>query len=612
MTGSPRRPRDPETDMPPIPSCSSRSSRSSRSLLLGLLLAAPVALAGVDEPRGLPVFWVGAAAPCNFTDLQTAIDAVPDNAEIRIAANQAYDDVAVDVTNKSLVIAGGWSDCTGTVASDPVVLVGAQGGTALPVIRVSSLVTPRVVILRRLHLTGGRRSGVELGGLVQLRVERSVIDANSAQVGGGIRVNGAGPDLTELRVVETLVGNANDPADPGLAGNAALGNGGGIYCQNARVQLRAAVLRNNDSGALGGGLYADGCEVVSGGNVYSFPGIGVATVLVEANRAVGDGGGLFATGGSSVLLSPGTPALFAIRGNRARAGAGVALFGLGTTLVGEGLDLVDNHAQQRGGAGQLVEGAQLTLRRGPPAKPPAPPDGTDGGITISTYCPPLAACNQVSLNRAGTSTGGAFYVSASILTLQHTRLDGNFAGNGSQLLLTSGSIARVENSLIDGNDSNGGDLVRMVNGASLLLNSSTLVDNLTGNRLIRTFSDSGGNVLDLRNSIVWNPGTTVLEATAADSVDATCLNAHEATSVPALTHDPGFVDAAAADYRLHVSSANIDACADPFKGVPAVDILGVPRPTDLGPDVGAGDFDRGAFELGDLIFAHDFGEPPPF
>lgn len=581
---------------------------------LPLLLACLAATPASSTPTavdGAPVFWVGAAAPCNFNDLQTAIDAVPDGAEIRIADNQAYDDVNVEIDDKSLILAGGWADCAGTVNDQPVALTGAAAGIARPVVRVASAATPRSVVLRRLHIGGGRRSGIELEGQVELRVERSVVDGNEAFYGGGIRVIGAGLAQTVLHVTETLVGNADDPA---LPGNTAVFHGGGIHCENGQVRLRGAAVRNNEAGSLGGGLYADGCEVRTGFNTYSFPGIGAVTMLIEANEAIIDGGGIHASGGSTLTLAPATSSAFAIRGNRADDGGGVALAGAGTSLLGEGLTLIDNRAEHRGGAGYITDGAHLTLRReAPPAPVVSGEDaGPDGVIVITTYCEPEVACNQVRLNRAEATTGGAFFVDGAGLTLQHTLLSENFAGNGSQLLIANGSGVRVENSLIHGNDSDGGDLVRVIDDSSFVLNASTVADNATGSTLIRLFSGGGGNNLNLRNSVFWEPGTSVLGATAADTVASTCLNAHEDVSVPALTHPPGFVDAAAGNYRLHVSSANIDACADSFFGVPVVDILGVARPADLGPDAGAGDFDRGAYELGDLIFADDFGEPPPF
>jgi hypothetical protein len=220
----------------------------------------------------------------------------------------------------------------------------------------------------------------------------------------------------------------------------------------------------------------------------------------------------------------------------------------------------------------------------------------------------------VQANRAEENTGGAFYVSEAALTLRQTVLEDNFSNNGSTLLLV-GSASRIENSLLRGNDGGGGGsgaLVRVIDGSSLVLNSSTVAGNAGGSTLIELFSDNGANNLHLRNSIIWQPGTSVLAATPADTVASVCVNAHENASIEALVHEPGFVDAPAGDYRLLAASPNIDACADPFAG-PVADLLGRERPTDLGADHGDGDFDRGAYELGDFIFADGFeGAESPF
>ncbi len=582
---------------------------SVRPPLLAALLALPVTALAV--PEGGWVYWVGSGATCDFNHLQTAINAVPDDSEIRIVDNQVYSDVAIQIIDKSLLLAGGWSDCAGTMNNQPVTLTGAPGGSARPVIQVTSAVTPRMVVLRRLHLSGGRRSGIELAGRVEVRVEQSIIDGNQAFYGGGIRVIGDGTALTRLRVAQTLVGNTGDPD---LPGNTAVFDGGGIHCQDAQVQLHGAVVRNNEVNSLGGGLYADGCQVTTGPNTYWFPGIGAVTVLIEANRAQQTGGGLYATGNSMLALAPTTPSAFVIRGNHADfSGGGVALVGAGTTLVGQGLSL-NNNVAASGGAGYVSNGASLTLLRRLPMPGPIPAD-TEGpedtlpesGAVLPTHCSQPVECSEVRFNRAENSTGGAFSVNTgSSLTLQHTVLEGNFANLGSQILLANGSGSRIDNSLFHGNDSNGGDLLRVTNDSSLVLNSVTVADNVIGSILIQLLSSGGGNNLNLRNSIFWQPGTAVLAATAADTVAVTCLNAHEDVSLPALTHAPGFVDAAAGNYRLLAATPNIDACVDSFAGVPVVDILGEPRPVDLGYDNGDGNFDRGAYELSDLIFADDF------
>ncbi|HKE46898.1 MAG TPA: hypothetical protein VKB52_02450, partial [Rhodanobacteraceae bacterium] len=83
----------------------------------------------------------------------------------------------------------------------------------------------------------------------------------------------------------------------------------------------------------------------------------------------------------------------------------------------------------------------------------------------------------------------------------------------------------------------------------------------------------------------------------------------ENASVPGDLVDPGFVDAAAGNYRLRGDSGSIDQCTLLVRapdGGHDVDPDGNARPVDLAvPDVD-GPYDRGAFELPDRIFADDF------
>ena len=553
-------------------------------------LAALFATAATGDARaGAPVFWVGPAAPCNFNSLQTAIDAVPDGAEIRLANNQAYDGLNVAISDKSLLISGGWSDCSDDAADGVTELVG-DPLLVEPVIAINSPAVAREVLLRRVHVRGGRRSGIELSGHVELRVERSVIDANEAEVGGGIRVMGVSQEDTLLRVVESRIGDAT-----GSGGNLA-DYGGGIACADAHVRLGGSTIIGNLAAVEGGGLYLDGCALDTSPNVYAFDGIGTVALWIASNTATVNGGGIAAVGGATLAFdAPAAP--YAIHANQANEGGGLLMRNAGTALQAQGLVLSDNVATDRGGAAALHDGAQFTMQRLLPLV-------AGGGGVVATSCGLASACNVVSGNRAQTYTGGAFYVSQGSLALRQVLLEGNYSANGSVLLLHEG-IVRIENSLLRGNDAGGGALVRVLDDSSFVLNSSTIAGNATGASLFELFSEGGANDLHFGNSIIWQPDTTVVAATPVDTVTAACLNAHEQASIDALVHDPGFVDAAAGDYRLQAGSWNIDACADPFTG-PVADLLGRERPSDLGPDHGDGDFDRGAYELGDRIFADGF------
>jgi hypothetical protein len=236
----------------------------------------------------------------------------------------------------------------------------------------------------------------------------------------------------------------------------------------------------------------------------------------------------------------------------------------------------------------------------------AMPDGR-GAVTIFNQCDPPVACSLVRGNHADGFNGNAFHLNGATLELRHTQLSGNGDGGRSLILASNVSELLLESSLVVGNDSGGSDLIRLVSGNFFVLRASTVTDNTSG-PVLRSFTTTGDNYIDFLASIVWQPGSRVYWPDVADILVSDCLNAHDAADLPAATHDPGFIDAVAGDYRLRGDSANVDACADPF-GAPAVDLFGTARPFGLDHVAGPGPADRGALELGDALFEHDF-EPP--
>lgn len=583
-----------------IQTCAHASMSPPRGALRRrLALAAILAIPGLAAQAGAPVLWVGPAAPCNFNSIQTAILAAPDGAVIRIASNQAYDDINVTIANKSLTLDGGWADCSGTVL-DGRVLLNGDPDVLQPVIRVSAGAPGREVTLSRLQLRGGRSSGLAVSGPVEVLVRRSWIDGNQGQVGGGVRIDGSGTAATVVTLDETLVGNVGVAP---LTGNQAI-NGGGLACLDASLRLRGAQVRNNQAETFGGGLYLDNCAVSTGPITWGTPGFAGFNARIDDNRALADGGGVYARGGSRITLGP-PSADIAIAGNRAVRGGGVFLRGLDTRMLAIGLQLDDNSADDFGGGAYLVEDARLLMQRQLPDIA-ALPDGR-GAVTLFNQCDPPVACSLVRGNRADGFNGNAFHVNGAALELRHTQLSGNGAGGRSLILASNVSDVVLESSLLTGNDSGGSDLIRLVSGNSFVLRASTIAGNLSG-PILRSFTTTGDNYIDVLASILWQPGSRVYWPDVADILVTDCLNAHDAADLPAATHDPGFIDAAAGDFRLLGDSANVDACADPF-GAPAVDLFGIARPFGLDHIAGPGPADRGALELGDLLFEHDF-EPP--
>ncbi len=573
-------------------------TRIARVVLGSLIALPPSAIAGGPE------FWLGAGGGCDFQSVAVAIGAAPNGSIIRIASNQTYENINVVINNRALTLVGGYADCTGTPGANPT-FVGAAGANA-PVFRITSAVNPREVTLQRMRIEGGTRSGIEVSGRVDVELRGVVIDANLAAFGGGLKVSGLGTALTRVQLISTLIGNFNEEA---FSGNQASSSGGGVACVNARVTFNGAALVNNSAEEFGGGLDAGNCLIDTGFQEFNTAQVAGIGALFQRNRAA-IGGGIAAYSATKLNLGPIT-GLIAIRDNEADIGGGIRLTGAGTRLEGAGVSIDDNRALARGGGVALETGGGLFLRRAPlPNSVAAEDDVVSGGPSLAFACLETVECNTLRGNRTEGTTSSAVHSLSGVLQLANTAITDNDAGvNNASTFTLSDTVTRIENSLLAGNVANG-ELFRILAGTNLAINASTIAGNTIDDDIIKTFSGVAANNVVLFNSIIWQPGNTVLADTDIDTSQSTCVNAHEDTSIGAVIHDPGFVDAAGGNYRLHASSSNIDACDDSFFGATVVDILGQSRPADLGDANGI--HDRGAYELPDRIFTSDMGKPPPF
>lgn len=563
----------------------------------GILLAACTLTPAPTTAGGPPVFWLGGGgAPCNFASLDIALAAVPGGAIIRIANNQPYDNINLTVLNKAVRLEGGWADCAGTPSPEPAVLNGAPGAN-LPVLRFEAAVTNRSIRLDRIHLRGGTRAGLEAAGTVDVRLDLSQVSASSTTMtGGGIRIIGVSPAQSIVRLVRSVVGSLDPALEPG---NVAEQSGGGVACSNARLQLSGARIGHNHTQVSGGGLFAgSGCLVDTGGSLLATAEHGDVTALIADNTAGFFGGGVFASGGAE-LRWDNTPHVLVVQGNVANRGGGLYLTNAGTRLDGVGVQVLDNTGHQFGGGMMVAEGATFNLSRG---------DSAPG------LCDPQQSCSRISGNQVtspGTAGGSALELLAASASLRQTVVSGNLADSPVDALfaVTGISILRIEHSLL--HDNLGGTLLNLdgANGMASL-NASTVAGNALEGPVLRFTSNTMGTaVANLSHSILWQPGDPMVMQGGAggNTVNATCLNAHDDAHIPAALHAPGFVDAAGGDYRLHSTSANVDACADLVPGG-SVDLVGSPRPIAL--SAGPGHFDRGALELADTMFAFDFELAP--
>lgn len=544
------------------------------------LLAAGAAVAG----GGAPVVYVGVGAGCQHVSLFAAVAAAPNNAQIRIVGNEVTLGAPLVLSGRQLRIDGGYASCGAALPTSTSVVRSIAGGG--PVLAIDDGGTSFHIELFNLRITGGNHvasgGGIQTVGTGTLILSNSDAYDNQAQDGGGLSVIGDGTLLTTVELRGgSVIGGA-----PG-AGNVATRHGGGFYCSQARVRLGDAHFLSNVAAGDGGGAALVGCEVL--------PLDEAGATQFSGNRAR-DGGGIHASAGATLLLSSTPARKVAIEGNLANEGAspqrggGVYLEGAATRLVGHGVWIRDNRAVLGGGGLFMTSGAVATLGRGTNSCA----IGDDG-------------CSRIEGNRAandagsGGNGGAAQVLAGAQLTLAHTRLAGNMAGNNALLRVNGiGTMAILDNTLIVGNQTIG-RLVTVENTATLDVDFTTLADNAFNGGAIEAVA---GTSVALQRSILQVANGTAVTL-GAGAVVAACVN----TSAGVLGgdgHAPGFVSAATGHYHLSADSQNLDRCAaDGNESL--TDITGQRRnrdrvqvPDNIGP------LDRGAFEDVDQLLRDGF------
>lgn len=591
-------------------------------LLLLLLGPGPARAGGV-----LTIVTVGPGATCDFNSLQLAINSASTGAadltEIRLTADIL--DQSVSITDRNITIRGDFVGCNG---NPPARIRRSIAGDLMnSVIRATTTGdTPRTLTLRELIVRdGGADSAAELGGgvFVQGRVGL-VLDAvsvsrNVSVRGGGIAV--VGPFASVLLDGDSIIGS---DAGAMLNGNGTqslfplMGIGGGIYCSGGTVVVRRASIRSNTSSVHGAGIFASDCTVEI---VQAAGNAGSVRAVITGNVAFGgDGGGIYATGGS-VVSWRGTQA-GAIAGaalnNRANTGSGGAVFLTGASdFIGEYVRFVDNRAEVRGGAIAVEDTSNLILR------------GGDGMNCASVgNCPGIFGTRGITEGESATLIGGAIHASAGaqvLLTQQH--LYDNFANNGSALHLNGSATRAVLSGVLVARNvlygvGNGTSTIELTSSADAVLRHVTMATNFRVSagfpgieRAVSSLRANGAQgTVEMRNSSFFDDAVSVVRLLVGATVEAGCVLAHESASVPgASVIDPQYVNTVGdfPDFGLGPSSPGLDRCLT--SGANEADVEGRPRPIDIiGISNGPGAFDVGAFErFTDDMLRDGFESPPP-
>ncbi len=564
--------------------------RSAMPLLLAGLLA--------PLPSQAAIFTVGPIANgCTHPTLVAAVTAAeanpgPDTIRATRSVTYSAQELVIN-TQQELDLVGGFASCTSTAADGTQTVLDGAGGSAAPVLRISANSATAIVRLRMLRITGGDSTGdgggIRFTGRGTLVLTATTLNLNDADAGGGIHVRGTG---SETRLV---IGSNNL-----IAGNRAR-SGGGIYLESADLRM-----------------------VEPGSSIF-------------ANTATESGGGLriYATDGnpaSATIGSTGFQSVAAIEGNSAAVGGGVALFATndasaGVSLVGASaaapVAVRENFASQRGGAIDLQPTVSLL----------------SSGFASATLV-------NAALDGNAAPAGPAVYSSnesvaavtlGATVELRDSRVDGNASltaanvpTDGPILVITEGGIFRSKRMVYAGNE--GGPLIRAGSADIVFVSDSLFHSNTVRGSVLsiagETFSTCSaegttfaGNAIQasavilaecsflLRNSIVWQPGMTTLQAGTRSVLD---VLASEITSLGSgnsiVSAQPRFIDPAGGDFRLQAASPAIDFSR--FSLGDGRDLNGAPRGIDLARVTNvSGAIDLGAYErdqLGNLALNPQF------
>jgi len=492
---------------------------------------------------------------CDFDDIHGAMIAAAldgsSTTEIRLATNMTYYNTATNITDQSVDLIGGFSDCSdGDPGSAQTTLYG-YAGAAPPVILVENGTSTRhQVLLKNLVLrestSSGDGGGAKLSRNVDVVLDNVTVTENSAIRGGGVFIDGGAENINV-----TFTNNSQ------VSFNTAM-NGGGVFCLNwATVLFEDGAIAFNEATSQGGGVFvAEHCHFTSqAGGVFEG---------IFSNKASTQGAGVNA-GHSDGLLDEGYDIRFDMKNNSLSSALLVAneclgnCFGGGVAGSGASVQMdfintvINGNSASYGGGVYIAFEAELSMR-------------AVGGCPPDLWCSRLT--NNVAALDGGTGRAGALRIdSGAQASVFRTEISGNSADVASAIRVAGLRPSTGTPARLDGE----GLLIAENSGADEVIQCEDLGETTLGYVTITDNHDQLGSIkigeasVNLYSSIVHddygNTGSVVFLTEFLSNVSVDLLMAHEIGSGPMgrkYRLDPGFVDPDGDDYRLGPTSLAID------------------------------------------------------
>lgn len=527
---------------------------------------------------------VGAFGPgCDFTSLQSAIDAANHRDTIRVSNDAIYPLDAV--ISQSLTIAGGYSSCTAeNPGSAQTQIVAAGATTPITAFATAAVMNPRIT-LENIEISNGSAlsgGGIYADGDLQLVLRDVNFSNNTASAaGGGIMLFGG--------VVATIEGTVEVRENTSV-------QGGGVHCEDASLVVADHLAIRSNTGEDVGGLSMSACELSTQTD----------SRLTIENNASAMHAGMSMENDSTAHVRGDLVARF----NTSSFGSAINIMESSLLRVEGPYTLIHANTSEviLPAAIRVISGSSAILR------------STHSHCDLDLSGTPLQdICVAIVGNTSDASFGAIFVGSNTRLELERAAVFANRAmGNGVGAhfaYASTDAVFQLENSVVFEHDASEHPVITANNGTVEVL-ATTFANNGTSVGLIR---GSGASAfVEMHGIAEFGNAGHLLSTDSGAAAAGTCLFAEEATSTGGLGvagtlvgtdwQDPTF---ATRNFRPSFTSSLLDACSDSVVTFPDRDIAGQPRPTDLSDvDNDAGAFDAGAYELAPITLFSDGFEGP--